>query len=708
MKNNRLRILTKSLLAILFLLNLNVSADQINTGSRYHNTGTLKWRVDTQFHLDTSGNDFTPIATWPNGVYDTENCQFWWFMILPDYWYDVENPEAEIPDTTFHTKERNIWASLGGESNMGYPWGIYEYRRYAPPVVDVNGHDDTFNFLGEVDENILSDVYTQLKVKTGPGFYLTLKTYSFANQYHDDYVINHLNIEYTGNTSWDNDDTLTIPVQDLEDVWFSLGYHMVPSFAGQKEITGSRWGGEAYDDWMDWEYVDPLVSSGIDENRDEMLMVYAWDGDDTDITEVEAGGQYFNDTGDPSFLKDEKGQFLSYQYPGYTVLHADTSPSDDTDDPDQPQTLALASIFDVWAGSYGGQMDYDYFSSGNKVQIPDPWDPGNSHWMKSDHMFMGLGPYDFTLGEDIDLIWSVGVGGVDWDSTYVKGTEWLDWYRGGESTFDDDAKRDFLSQGKDSLLTVLSRSRWAWDKIRNGQNIPAPLPAPDLYVTDGGGFIKLEWQDMSTVPDPVTGVPDLDFYRVYRKLGAYLVNFKDDEFGKGINYELLVEVDGNVTEYFDTTAVRGESYRYFVTAVDDGSQNFNGLFPGMPLESSHFLNRTKSAATSFKPAPSHVDSVRIVPNPYVISGGALNFTGDNNRILFVNLPAYCTIKIFNTTGDLIRTMKHTSGSGDEAWDLLSESKQRVVSGVYILHLSDCETLDGDSLNDVIEKFVIIR
>ena len=703
--NNRFRGTQFIYAIILCLLIVDgpVVGEQINTGSRFHNLGMLKWRVDSQLWLDTSGNDFTPICTWPQGVYDTENCQFWWFQILPESYEDSSG---------VHEKMLYQWAGVGDLASQGFPWGIYEYRRYAPPDVWVNGRDDSYDFEGEVTETQVSDVQTTLRMKSAPGFWLTLKTYSFANELHDDYVINHLNIRFTGNSSFESDTTRDIFFEEgdtLKNVWFSLGYHMVPSFAGQKEITGSRWGGEAWDDWMDWEVVQPQLPSGLDEENPDMLMVYAWDGDDTDVTELEAGGIPFDDFGDPSFIHEQKGQFLSYQYPGFTLLHADNTPADSVHNPQQPQTLALGSIFDVWAGNYGGMMAYDYMSSGNRQHPPDPHDPANSHWLKSDHMFMGCGPYNFTLGSDIDLVWSVGVGGVDWKSTHTKGLEWLDWYRDSlNHTFDNAAKREFISQGKDSLETVLSRSRWAWDRIRNGETLPAPLPSPALYVQDGPGRIELEWEDMSAVPDPVTGIPDLDYYRIYRKVGAYLVNFKEDEFGLGIDYELLAEVPGDITQYYDTTAVRGENYHYYVTCVDDGSQNTNGLIPGMPLESSAFQNRTRTAARAFKPAPLHVDSVRVVPNPYIISAGNLNFTGDNNRIMFVNIPAFCTISIYNTTGDLVRRVEHTSGSGDEAWDLLSASRQRVVSGVYIAHLTQCRRIDGKSLRDVIEKFVIIR
>ena len=213
---------------------------------------------------------------------------------------------------------------------------------------------------------------------------------------------------------------------------------------------------------------------------------------------------------------------------------------------------------------------------------------------------------------------------------------------------------------------------------------------------------------MREVTDPVTGVADLAAYRIYRKLGAALINFREDEFGKGITYEFLDQVGPDVTTYLDTTTIRGESYHYYVTALDDGSQNTNGLHIGQQLESSAYANRTQGGAVAFKPAKAANDSVRIVPNPFILTGGELNFTGDGNKLLFVGLPAYCTITVYNATGDKVKTIAHTSGSGDQAWDQLSDSNQRIVSGVYIAYISDCENLDGSTLDDVFEKFVVVR
>ncbi|MCF7825222.1 MAG: hypothetical protein K9N29_01105 [Candidatus Marinimicrobia bacterium] len=697
-------------LILITTLMISIVQAQTYVGSRFHDLGKLKHRIDTALYLDTSGPT-KPVLSWPQGVYDSENCQFSRVLInVESYLSYLIDSTGGTHDTTIVTNEKysNSYTSLGDLSDQGPPWGIYEYRRYAPPAITVDSNNDSYNFNGVVSDSLMSDVQIDLVLKSSPGFYVTQKTFSFANEFHDDYVIYHLNFKYTGDSDFLDLDP-DYPPQDLSNVYFVIGYHMIPSFAGQKEIMyGSRWGGDAYDDWMDWESVTPMYPSNIDDERSDMLLVYGWDGDDTDVATLESGGKYFNDTGDPSFQHEIKGQFLSYQFPGYTLIHADKAADDPSDDPDMPQTLAIADIFETWANTFSGQPSYEYFSTGEKQHPPDWEDPGNSHWKKSDHVYMSLGPYDFSMGEDVDIVYAVGVGGVDYEETVTKGQEWLSWYRDEPgATFDDDAKRDFIGTGLDSLYDYLSRARWAWDRMNNDHPVPAPLPSPGLEVTSGGGFIKLEWEDMSAVPDPVTGIPDLAGYNVYRKLGAQLVNFKEDEFGKGIVYEKIAELGPDITEFLDTTAIRGENYRYFVTTVDDGTQN-DGLFPGRPLESSHFQNRTSTGAVSFKPAPTHNDSVRVVPNPYILSGGELNFTGDLNKILFINLPAFCSINIYNATGDLVKTVEHTSGSGDEAWDQLSNSNQRIVSGVYIAYVTNCRNLDESKLPDVYEKFVVIR
>jgi hypothetical protein len=87
----------------------------------------------------------------------------------------------------------------------------------------------------------------------------------------------------------------------------------------------------------------------------------------------------------------------------------------------------------------------------------------------------------------------------------------------------------------------------------------------------------------------------------------------------------------------------------------------------------------------------------------------LQYVGAEYKLMFVNLTPVCTIKIYNESGDLIRTLEHTSGSGGEAWAdatqqnyLTTDSGQMVVSGLYIANIT---TPEGETKN---VKFVIVR
>jgi hypothetical protein len=115
-----------------------------------------------------------------------------------------------------------------------------------------------------------------------------------------------------------------------------------------------------------------------------------------------------------------------------------------------------------------------------------------------------------------------------------------------------------------------------------------------------------------------------------------------------------------------------------------------------------------------------LSDIRIVPNPYNIKARNIQFGETDattlDRLAFYNLPPVCRIKIYTETGDLIETIEHTNGSGDDYWHSLTSSKQVVVSGLYIAYFEVTEDYvdenTGELLytkgNSVFKKFVIIR
>ena len=69
--------------------------------------------------------------------------------------------------------------------------------------------------------------------------------------------------------------------------------------------------------------------------------------------------------------------------------------------------------------------------------------------------------------------------------------------------------------------------------------------------------------------------------------------------------------------------------------------------------------------------------------------------------MFLNIPPNAQYE-YLPKERLIKTIEHTDGSGDEAWNSITSSRQLIVSGLYIAHFEDP---DGRS---TIRKFTVIR
>ena len=71
----------------------------------------------------------------------------------------------------------------------------------------------------------------------------------------------------------------------------------------------------------------------------------------------------------------------------------------------------------------------------------------------------------------------------------------------------------------------------------------------------------------------------------------------------------------------------------------------------------------------------------MVPNPYIAAESwepRNTFTSGRGprEIHFINLPAKCTIRVFNVSGALVRKLNNEASveNGTEIWDVLSEEK----------------------------------
>ncbi len=72
----------------------------------------------------------------------------------------------------------------------------------------------------------------------------------------------------------------------------------------------------------------------------------------------------------------------------------------------------------------------------------------------------------------------------------------------------------------------------------------------------------------------------------------------------------------------------------------------------------------------------------VFPNPFYKESG-FPTTGDEDFIVWTNLPQQCTIRIYTTRGELVRKLEHDNpDSGEEVWDQLSNAHQKTAPGIY--------------------------
>jgi len=264
----------------------------------------------------------------------------------------------------------------------------------------------------------------------------------------------------------------------------------------------------------------------------------------------------------------------------------------------------------------------------------------------------------------------------------------------------------------DSAVRHAINAQWNFD---HDYDIPVPPPPPSIEVTSGADQIVIDWRYEEAADEP----SDLAGFKVYRATGAQTGPYITNDGVLGV-WEMIYEAESDENSYSDTTAVRGEDYYYYVAAFDNGTHpeavDPNGVTgTAEVLESGRWQNYTYGvigAASLKRPTGDSLSQIRVVPNPYNIASKNMQYGegGGSEKINFFNLPGKCTIRIYTFTGDLVKTIEHKDGSGDEAWTdptgeqyQVTDAGQHIVSGLYIANIVDDETLESINI-----KFVIIR
>lgn len=740
---------------------------------------------------------------WP-AIYQNQDIQ-----CAKALWIGCTNFSSPVdPQSPYDHKVVHVGPRVSGAGEF-FPLEFKMISKFEAPQVYVDGdlsYDKSVE-IDEVDPNLIADRMIINKVNTQLGITMTRRIFQFSQEYHDNYIVTEYTFKNTGNV--DDDPEIEMPNTTLTGVYFYFHYRLAVC-ANSRHVIGNATG------WGINSMLDVITKNDPENFRAN----YMWHGKYPPFVRYDnIGGPIWDYPGNNLLVArdDTVGRLASYQFAGVATLHADASPSNNNDDPNQPSTTSYEGSDEK---NTSGNSAYD------KVKMSDEYNwitrgrvtpthakkvepTGLSGWIQptADPSLGtpggfsnadGYGPYTLAPGDSITIVVAEGVSGISRELATTTGIQ----YKRGQITALQ--KNNIVFQGRDSLFQTFRR---AIANYESGYSIPQPPLPPKVFNVDGlGDRVSLNWE---TFDNPGS---NLEGFEIYRAVGKY-----------DSTYYLIHTAGPGDKNFNDVTAIRGLNYFYYIVSVGSASSNNGtGLTPLGKLRSSRYYTQTYNGATLKRPSgdspyaaklrggkaapfliqanvndklkididgmgpveitipadsaevdtieikdvvaqinqslnlnaaydngygylwfmsPSTgidskieildiansaysslglsvgitkggkptkqeaLDNIRVVPNPYNISAAKELGYGDlaQNRLYFFNIPGRCNIKIYSELGELIETIEHTDGSGDQAWDSLTSSGQIVVSGIYIAVIEDLDS----GLNKIV-KFVIIR
>jgi len=429
---------------------------------------------------------------------------------------------------------------------------------------------------------------------------------------------------------------------------------------------------------------------------------------------------------------DDRGEYGTVPgYIGGIVLYAPPSPNDSVWIDEHGDTCRIIRPMghQWWDWESDPHTDTDKYLymigkhplSGNYRFMPHPFVWGITEY---DYRFMHTyGPYEIADGDTLEFVFAGLMGfGLNGGYGYDKGVEegifeQAKWYPGIRWVADQALKAYYLGSKHSDPIHPSSPSEdihWL---------IQRPPEIPHLEYSASRGVVTLVWTDIAErTPDPIDGMYDFVGYRIYKaefkpRQWQLIKGFVDsafasentDSFPSNI-YEWIGVKEPFPHSYTDTTAIYGIPYFYVVTSFDMGRP------PLIPSIESAKINYKQTEFGDAIPifvktekleeplTTDKLSTVTVVPNPYL---GSVQWERKReDRIHFINLPGSCRILIFTVSGDLVRKIEHTDGTGDEYWDLTSKTGRPVKSGLYVYKLEA-----RDERNKPIYKFgkfVLVR
>ena len=663
-------------------------------------------------------------------------------------WIDENGETHDYFVTLTGPRNNGVGYSFPVEHELVSSLGEADNPEDSQPAVFVRG-GNTFDVLAPVDRvdpEMGADRMVHTVTNTAIGVTMERKAYAFSQQFHDDYHI--IEYVYTNTGNVDDDAEIELPEQTLTDLYIHRSENFRTNEKGARVVGAAQ-------TWGKWNMID-VVGDGHQDYEVDLRATYTWAGFNPNFNMPfsNLGSSVWND--EPWYILegDTVGRLAGGDMNGRAVIFGEKvgneapydidsdfppPPEMDADDltsrdptEHQPHVLGyqdadgrLTSIgepmrdyYEIGILSDGSkQGTYPHYADiiepdGNFATTTNDAANGRQGGYRSNESF---GPYELEPGESVRIVMIDGSSGLTWHAQTEIGKAFK--RSNGEDSLQIayDANGDGIIQGTENDVPgdgvspaieydeSLTKNQWALTardslnmvfrraiaNYRSGFAIPQPpLPPREVRVDGRPDRIEVRW-------DAYDGGPERTAWEVYRT----------DRHVSNRPYTLIATLPPEATSYDDQDVTRGLDYYYTVRAVGEVNQDDTGLTPtGVRLRSSRYYAQTYAPASLKRPPGEQISDTRIVPNPFNLSAEeSLRWPGGSERLAFLNIPGQSRIQIFTETGELVETIEHTDGSGDEFWNLTTEARQIVVSGIYVAIIEDLES--GQMIK---RKFTIIR
>ena len=668
---------------------------------------------------------------WP-AIYQAQDAQ-----AMKALWLGAENFTDENGNS-FSKRVVHVGPRVNGLGEF-FPVEIKTISKFSPPEVVVDGlqsfEKDPSN--DEVDPNMLADRKIISTVNTLLGVTVQRTAMQFSQQFHDNYHVIEYVFTNTGNT--DGDEEIELPNQTVEGfIPYFLNRMSPVRVIRHTTGNGAGWGMNTMNDRR---------GDGLKPGEPETFRAqFAWHGlgsfvSSSNVVYDNIGGPVLSPDPSDVFLSsnDTTGRLAAYHFVGTVTLHADASATDDTDDPNQPFTMSEEGSDDNLMTNNDAfnqakmTNEYTAMSKGRGTErhafrvessgLPGFLEPSGDPAIGTSGGYSytyGYGPYTLAPGESVKIVIAEGSAGISRDVAAGVGRgfkEIIDANPSNPDVYQDItyevngqdlsmSKNEWVFTGRDSLFQTFER---AVENYNAGFTIPeGPEPPALFFVESQGGGIKIEWEYQGDIGE----IEGFDIYRAQgRTDSTYRLLYEASPAEKSISDGEAgrMEAPGN---FLLEVPIRGLEYYYYIVSKGAVNNDNTGQTPiGKNLISNRYYTQTYDPATLLRAPGEAMSDIRVVPNPY--SAGAnsdLLFTDEadgNDRIYFYEIPGRCTINIYTEMGEKIKTILHNDGSGDEPWDLKTDSRQRIASGVYIARIVNEDPNDDDFGKVAIRKIVII-